>query len=243
MTTKIQSGPRREREQFTSEGGGWIAFRLPRPDLQDASEQLVALSAPSRPGNLRLAIEDRQVYMLGELRDPDGLLSFAEATQRLDRAASDQASPVAQLARAPQDEVACLLSETGFEWTQSQDDPTRWQAISNDLQGCRCQLTASIIREGVEVCGLPSTWELHFAEASESALRRFLAAAHSRIRFARFSLQDGKPRTVSFAAADRLDIELPDSVAAVLAACHLVWREVAALADPEIAQAYLKTSQ
>jgi hypothetical protein len=241
MTTKNESLP--SSEQFTGEAGGWIACRLPRPELQGAAEQLLTLSAKSRPGNLRLAIEGHQVYMLGELRDPNGLLTFAEANERLATAASDAPSQVSQLVQVPQLEVACLLGETGYQWTQPQDDPNQWQAIANDPLGCRCKLTATIIADGVEVCGLPSSWEFNFAEASESALRRFLAAAHSRIRFARFILQDHEPRAVSFAATDRLDIELPDSVAAVVAACRLVWREVSALADPAVAQAYLKTMQ
>jgi hypothetical protein len=149
-------------------------------------------------------------------------------------------SPASQVS---QDEVACVLGETHYEWSQPQDDPNQWHAVANDPRGCRCNLTARITQGGVEVSGLIVAWDFDLAAASESALLRFLGAAHDHVRLARFTLLDRRVNAVSFAAADRLDVELSDSVAAVVAACRLVWREVSALGDAAVAEAYLKTMQ
>ena len=139
-------------------------------------------------------------------------------------------------------EVACVLGETGYEWTQPQEITDRWQVTVNDPRGPRCDLTATIIQGGVEVCGLLATWDKALSPRSRAALTRFLVAAQARVRFTRFTLHDREANVVSFAAAQRLDVELPNNVAAVAAACRLAWREVRALADDAVAQAYLEAA-
>ena len=170
----------------------------------------------------------------GELRSPDDRLTLAETHERLFTAPGD---PLRQVS---QDEVASLLEELGYEWLQP-DDLNQWKAVATGPRGCRCNLTATIVQGGVDVCGPVLATEASLAEASKSALVQFLAAAHGRIRFARFTLQDRKLHAVSFAAADRLDVELADSVTAVVTACGLVWREVSALTDTAVAEAYLES--
>ena len=230
-TTKRLNG----NEQLSSEAGGWIVGQVPRPELEGDAANLLMQSAESRPGNVRFAVDVGKMYFVGELRDPDGRLTLPAARERLFAATSGPVEEVSKI------ETTCVLGETPYEWSQSPGDPNQWQAVANDPRGCRCDLTATIVPRGVEVRSQPVVWQAVLAEASESATFRFLAAAHGRIRFARFAVQDRKLSAVSFAAADRLDIELPDSVAAAVAACQLVWREVAALANTTVSQAYLET--
>ena len=236
MTTTIERSL--TSANMTREAGGWIAYRAPQSDLEVDAISLLAKSAAPRPGNLRFAIEGGQTYLLGELRDADGLLTLAEAHGRMFTADGDSQGEVSR------DEFGCVLGESGHEWSQVDGDPDRWKAVAHDPRGSRCDLQATIIENGVEVRGLLlSAGERELAASSTLALSRFFVAAHSRVRFARFTLQQGEANAVSFAAAIRLEIELPDSVAAVLAACRLVGREVLALAEATVAEAYLELNR
>ena len=107
-------------------------------------------------------------------------------------------------------------------------------------RGHRCKLTASIVPGGVEVVGRLGSWGGRLSGPSREAIARFLAISHGQIRFARFALRESEADAVSFAAADRLDVELPDGIAAVTAACRRGWREVRALADESVAGVYLE---
>lgn len=221
-------------EQLTYECGGWITWRVPRPDMSACPASLLAASAVARPGNSRFAIAGNQVYLLGELRDADGLTSLEEAKASLLATVDD---PLQELSEF---DMAIALGETGCEWLPSQDDRKQWQAAVDDRRGCRCNLTAEIIQGGVEFRAVPAAWEFEVGTTSETAILRFLVAAQGRIRFARFNWLDGKASVASFAAATRMDVELADSVAAIVAACQLVWREVAALANTAVAEAYMQ---
>jgi hypothetical protein len=161
---------------------------------------------------------------------------LAEAHQRL-FAAGNQ--PVGDIST---EEVACVLGDTGYEWTQPEEDSGPWEAASTAASGYRTRLTAAIVQGGVEVRGLIANWEADLSETSRKSLACFLAAAHARVCFVRFTLLDHEASAVSFAAGDRLDDELPDSVAAVAAACGLVWPEVRALRNDAVAEAYLEAS-
>jgi hypothetical protein len=236
MTTTFELTP--ASATMTREAGGWIAYRVPQADVGLDAIRLLAMSAAPHAGNLRVAMEEGRTCMLGELRDPDGLLTLAEAHDRMFAADDDWQGEVSR------EEVACALGESGFEWSQLEGEPSRWKAAAHDPRGSRCELQATIIANGVEVRGLIlSTGEDELAASSQLALSRFFVAAHSRVRFARFTLQPGEARAVSFAAASRLEIELSDSIAAVLAACRLVGREVLALTDATVAEAYLESSR
>jgi hypothetical protein len=226
------SSPNNEKLAF--ESGGWIAGRMLCRDLELHPANLLAASAEPRPGNLRFAIDGRQVFMMGELRDVAGLMTIEEARTRLFANTSDP------LHEIPEVDVGCVLAATGYEWLPTQGDRNQWQAVSNDPHGCRLELVAKIVQDGVEIRGLPAARQADFAATAESALLRFLVEAQGRIRFARFNWLDRTFSAVSLAAVDRLDVELPDSVAAVVAACRLVWREVSALANVAVAEAYLE---
>ena len=139
-------------------------------------------------------------------------------------------------------EVACVLGETGYDWAQPPEITDCWQVGVSDPRGHRCDLAATITQGGVEVCGRLATWDTALSPRSRAALTGFLVAAQARVRFTRFTLHDREANVVSFAAAQRLDVDLPDSVGAVAAACRLVWREVRALADDAVAQAYLEAT-
>jgi hypothetical protein len=183
---------------------------------------------------VRFTIDEGEAYMLGEVRDRDGLLAVTREYERMNAGVRETALEVAHV------DVACALAETGYEWSTPKDNFERWQAVATEPRGYRCELSAKIIPGGVEVHGPLTAWESELSETSQAAVARFLVAAHDRVRFARFNFQNLNAAAVSFASVDRLDVELPDSVIAVVAACGLVWREVRALSNDEVARAYLE---
>ena len=174
-------------EPLTCEAGGWITCRVPYPGMAVVPPQLLARSALSRSGNFRFSIVDRQVLLIGEVRDPDGWLSVEDARARLFGPAQDPTQAVSPV------EVTCVLAETGYEWSQPESDPNRWCTVAAGPSGHRCELTASIISNGVEVTGRLGSWDVELSGPSRTAMARFLAAAHGQIRFARFTLQEPKP--------------------------------------------------
>ncbi len=196
---------------------------------------LLGQSAEPRAGNQRFAIEAGQVYLLGELRADDGLLA---PPGEFRRQVGGNVDPLLVLSR---EEIGGVLAETGYPWSVLEDAPDGWHAVASDPRGCRCELVAKPIPGGIEVEAVLAEWQHGLSEQSQHALARFLIAAHGRVRFARFILQSRRVSAVSFAAAARLETELADSVFAVVAACGLAWREVAALATDQVAQAYLET--
>jgi hypothetical protein len=229
-TERSQAG-----EYMTREEGGWITYRAPQPELQPDSTGLLAKAVASRPGNLRYAIESGLTYLIGELRDVDGLLSLADAHGQLFAPADQPKDEVSRL------ECVSVLAETGYVWSPVESDQAQWKAVAGDARGLRCELHAEVVEKGVEVrSSLPFPGDDKPTEPSQLALSRFIAAAHNRVRFVRFTLPPGEVHAVSFASANRLEIELPDSVAAVIAAVRLVSREVQALADATVAKAYLE---
>lgn len=236
--------------QHTCEAGGWIRFCEPVSVVGADANALLALAVDPRPGNLRVALDDGRAYQLGELRDRLGLLTIHQARQRLIAGHSDSAPETAGPETAgpetagPEtagEELASLLAETGYVWSPADAAPKRWHAVTTDPSGCRCELTVDATASGVQTQGLLATWETELSDTSLEAIARFLLAAHARVRFARFVLLRQSLSAVSLATVDRLDVELPDSVFAVVAACRLVHREVGALAIPNVARAYLDT--
>jgi hypothetical protein len=183
---------------------------------------------------MRFAIDNDATVLMAELRDPNLMLSLDEAHRRLFEAAPPR------MDEAFHADVASVLCETGHQWSRVQDQSNQWQAVADDSRNNRCELTATIVEDGVEIRGRLAHWETSLAELPRAAIGRFLACAHARVRFVRFTLQDAQADAVSFAAADRLDVEFPDGVAAVLAAHRLAWREVRALADAAVARVYLE---
>jgi len=160
-----------------------------------------------------------------------------QARARLCGAAEAQSSEVSEV------DVACLLAETGHAWSPSSDDPHRWCAAVTDAAGHRCELTASIAQGGVEVSAQLGEWAGERSSIVRAALVRYLAACQDQIRFVRFLLQESQATAMSFAAADRLEVELPDSVGAVAQAHHRAWRAVRALTNETVARAYLEITQ
>ena len=223
-------------EQLTWEAGGWITRRTLLHDLRPDAAFLLAQSAEPRPGNLRFAIQGAQAYLLGELPDADGLFPMSEAHHRLFAAADVTPIELSEV------DVACTLGESGYCWAQSPNTTNYWQATVNDPSGQRYELSATLTRTGIEVESQIAESASGFGESQQLALARFLMAAHARIRFARFTLQSHAVSVVSHTASDRMNIELPSSVGAVVAASRLVGSEVRALATQAVAQAYLRAT-
>lgn len=216
------------------EPGNWLTYRALQPEVDPAPAQLLTESFESRPGNLRGAIIDGQAFLIGEIRSPDGILAPDVAHQRFCESACDLDQQVQY------DEVACLLAETRFEWTQPEDSPDRWGTAITDRAGHRFEVVAAISEHGVEVRSQIASWDGESPGIAEEAVARFLATAHADIRFARFILRKNAVEAISFAAADRLEVELADSVAAVVAVHEATWREIRALTDAAIARVYLQ---
>lgn len=223
-------------ERLTWEAGGWLSRRTPLPDLRPDAAFLLAQSAEPRPGNLRFAIQGAQAYLLGELPITEGLLPWPEAEHRL------FAAPDVNRVELSEDEVTSTLGESGYRWEQSPNTTNYWQATVNDPNGRHYELNATFTPTGVEVGSRIIEDDLELGESQQLALARFLMAAHARIRFARFKLQNHTVSVVSFATSDRLNVELPSSVAAVLAASRLIGREVRALTTLAFAKAYLRST-
>ncbi len=236
MTTLLEHGPLGH--QLAREGGGWITFRVPQPQTPAIAMDLLSNAMERRPGNLRLALVGKHTHLHGELWDPDRLLALPAAHQRL------LASGCEGVARVSESEIACVLGETAHQWSQPQADAGCWEATVPHPSGQPCQLTATVVEGGVEVRSRLATWEHGLEEMCRNAIAHLLAATHAQVRCARFTLDrrggNCEVSVVSFAAADRLEVELPISVAAVVASCHHTRRELQALASEAVARAYLE---
>jgi len=221
---------------LAQEPGGWFARRSPQPDLAADARRFVTAPPARRPGNPRFGIADRTAYLLAEVRDDAGLLSLPDASALLVSEVDESADEICSL------EVASLLGETGYPWSPVSGESRCWTALAADPRGLQCGLFSAIVPGGVEVRGRLASWETTLSSASQAAIAHLLASAHLYIRFARYALDDREAAAVSFATARRLDVELPDSVAAVVESCRLVWREVRALTEEGVAQAYLEVA-
>ncbi len=231
MTTTLTKQSLPSAGHVTLEAGGWITCRMPQPETTDQAARLLTSVDEHRPGNLRLASNQDQVFLIGELRKADGL-TLREASERM---FTPTTIPTVEVSP---DELYCMLAETGHEWSPAEGDQLLWKANVSGTAG-RCELSATLVSGGVLVRGGLATWEEDLSEESQLALGKFLTAANSQVRFARFTFESRAASAVSFASADRLETELPDSVAAVVSACYLTRREVAALTHAPVAQAYL----
>jgi hypothetical protein len=237
MTSTIESESHVDGDSLAREGDGWIAYRKPQPAIEPLSIDLLSLSAESQPGNLRFAIDREMTLLIAELRDAEHAITFDEARRLLFEAAPRDVDETFH------DEVAMALRETGCEWSPVEERPGQWRAVVEDSRNNRCELSATIVDGGVDVRGRLTSWEIAPSELSQTAMRRFLAHAHARLRFVRFTLQGDQASALSFAAADRIDVELPDCVEAVLVGHRMAWREVASLANEAIARSYLERSR
>ncbi len=219
---------------LTRDVGGWLTCRVAQPEIEADAIDLVTRSAEPRPGNMRFALEEGVVSLCGELRDADGTIDLEEARARLLSEADQCAS------RLSLEEAAYALADSPCEWTPVDDHPDQWQAVATGAGSRRHELVAQVIDGGVEVCSRLAAWDDGPCEMSRAALAHFLATAHGCVRFVRFGLCGQTLSVMSFAAADRLETELPDSVGAVVTACRLVSAEVRALAHATVARAYLE---
>jgi hypothetical protein len=221
---------------LTADAGGWVHCREPqRKSIADALALLSESDVP-RPGNLRLAVVDRKVFLVGELPDPLSLLSKSAA---LDRFRSSAGSPAASDSSA---EVGGILGDTGYAWQQQAQDHSRWRATAGDAAGLRCELSLASVGAGFQVRGRVASWEEALSATARQAMAGYLLAVHARVRCVRFSLESRCVSAVSYAMADHLEVELLESVAAVVAACRVTQHEVRALAHPAVAQAYLEAA-
>ena len=157
------------------------------------------------------------------------------------------------------DEVAALLAESESEWTQQEDDANCWKATFSDAAELRCELTALLKVEGensqtpkvlgVEVWTPLNAGERELSSTSEKALNRFLLAANKRLRLAQIELrspQEEQPPVAvvtSFATAENIETDIPQCIAAVVAASAVVRAEVAALHDESLASLYLEVTE
>ncbi len=139
-----------------------------------------------------------------------------------------------------------FIRQLGAATLASELDVVRLEAallITTGVGATQAILGVLMNAEGVEVSASIANWETSLSVESREAMATLLVSAHDRLRFVRFGLTDQFASAVSFATADRLDIELPDSVAAVTAAAGLLWREVRSLANDGVARTYLEMTQ
>ena len=223
-------------EHLAYETGGWLTCRLPRPDwAHKDAEELLAMSLEPRRGNLRCVLAGGLPILVGELRAEDGYPPLDEARERFAKLPAKDA----EVAGAPSEiDVECCLAETGLAWTRK-DGEHAWRALANGPRAMRCDLKAEIQGNGVEVSAELAAYEEPLEGSARCALAWFLVTASSRLRFVRLLLGDHAVRAASFAASDRLEIELHDSVAAVVSAYGLLWRETRALLRAGVARAFL----
>lgn len=172
------------------------------------------------------------------MTDSANLSGPSDEARRQRSGAAEALSPAVSEA-----DVACLLAETGHAWSPSSDDPHRWCAAVTDATGHRGELTASIAPGGVEVSVQLGAWAGELSSPVRAALVRYLAACEGQIRFVRFMLLESQATAIAFAAAKRLEVELPGRVGAVAQAHHRAWRAVRALTNETVARAYLEITQ
>jgi hypothetical protein len=227
-------------EHLAYEAGGWVICRVPRPELVHLDDkQLLAMSTASRPGNLRWTRANGSPVLLGELFRQNSCPTLNEALRRFALAASAGADP-SDVPSAI--DVECNLADTHLAWTRK-DGEQAWRAVTTGPRAMRCELKAEVRGSGVEISADLAAFEEPPEALPQRALARVLVAASARLRFVRLLLSDRAVRAASFAARDRLEVEVPDSVAAVVSAYGLLWRETRALLSTQVAQAFLAAQE
>ena len=255
--------PRQQQTEPTlhREPGFWIAAREKLLSLNLAADEVLRNSVTPLPGNLRYALDAQAqdaTLLLGEFRDVRGVLTPAEVQSRLSQGESTTLPIDADLCL----ETASVLSEGPYSWSPKPSEEAGateqktsnestiegapspewaecWAAIANDSNLGPIELEAFVLTRGVEVTAKVAALDESLEPICAKAIALLLARAHARLRFTRFVADPQRVLAVSFATHDRRDIELPDSVAATVAAAGYARREVQALTDPQVAKTYL----
>lgn len=227
MTTSLDD---RGAVTCTAEGGGWLTLRRREPALRETAPAELLRRAEALPGSLRYAADAGGAFLLAEVRSADGE-SLDVARGRLlgllDRA-HDPAAP------APDEMIEAALDGSGLPWSRR---ASSWSVAVRD----RLPREVLVVPApgGARAESVLAEWD-DIAPVCREALAAFLLSAQAGLRFARCEIDDRRARVVAFAAAGRLDAELPHALLGVAAGCELMAHEAAALLRLEVAEIYVQ---
>ena len=215
----------------TAEGGGWLTLRRREPALRDVAPAELLRLAEALPGNRRYATDAEGTFLLGEVRSVDGE-SFDMARGRLLGLLDQTPDPAA--VPAPEEMIEAALDGSGLPWSRR---ASFWSVAVRDRLPREVLVVPAL--GGARAEAVLAEWD-EIAPACRDALATFLLSAQAGLRFARCEIDERRARVVAFAAAQRLDAELPHALLGVAAGCELMAREAEALLRPEVAEIYVQ---
>jgi len=213
--------------KFTAEGGGWLTLRRPEPALRGAAPSELLHRARTLPGHLRYVSEAEETFLLGEVRNVDGL-PFGAARERLlqilDETVADEAPP--------DETIEAALDASGFAWTRRD---ASWAVVVRDRLAR--EVLVSPVCGGVRATAVLADWD-DIASSCRDALAAFLVSAQAGLRCARCELDERRASIVALVATAGLEVDLTHALLGVAAGCDLLAREAASLLRPEVAEIY-----
>lgn len=228
MTTLLED---RGAVTCTAEGGGWLTLRRRESALRETTPAELLRRAEALPGNLRYATDADGTFLLGEVRSVDGEpldMARGRLLGLLDQTADPATSP------APEEMIEAALDGSGLPWSRR---ASFWSvAVRERLPR---EVLVVPVPGGARAESVLAEWD-EIAPVCREALAAFLVSAQAGLRFARCEMNDRRARVVAFAAAERLDAELPHALLGVAAGCELMAREAEALLRPEVAEMYVQ---
>lgn len=206
---------------------GWLAAEQRSPDL-DFAGATELLTAVNGPRNGRLTRRGHDVYVLVD--SPSAGHEVEELTERI-AGLFDRQGDISDRS-IDGEELETVLSECGLAWSKREE---RWVIPAGEGRPeLSIELRDGRARTATRVAALDDV-----GSESREAIHAFLVLAHDSVRFARFEALGEEVVAASYATADRLEIELPHSLRATIAAWRGVVSEVQALTSPELARSYL----
>lgn len=225
------------KRDFVTGAGGWLSFERRQTNLDDKPPtELLRLAAQRLGGNLRYAIIQTGVVLLGEMRLVEGEFASSQAQQELKR--MSRSRPLEDSPLPSEEALESALAQTSVQWSRRE---AAWHVSlpEANVPDFSIRLAPGHARVETDLV----SWPQELDEVRSLALATFFCSAHAKLRFARCLFEDRSARLVSLASADRLEAELPDSIGSVVAAAGSLSRGAAALLAPELAQAYLEIQQ
>lgn len=223
-----------DRAGFTlTGGGGWLLLQQPMPDLADADAAELLQRTAELSGNLRYGRSSGgQTLLLGEMRSTDGVARAGASTrdrflQMINETSFATSQPPAT------DLVESALESSRFAWSRR---GASWAIPAAD--GTRPEMLVQLVRGGTSVTAILAAGD-ELKEMQDNALAEFLCRSQLGLRGARCELDTHSARIVAWAATEKLEDELPSSLATVAVACRLLARETRALLCPKLARDYL----
>jgi len=226
----------RKRDFFT-EAGGWLSFERRQTNLDDKPPmELLRLAAQRLDGNLRYAIIQTGVVLLGEMRLVEGEFASSQAQQELKR--MSRSRPLEDAPLPSEEALESALAQTSVQWSRRE---AAWHVSlpEENVPDLSIRLAPRHARVETELV----SWPQELDEVRSLALATFFCSAHAKLRFAQCQMDERSARLVSQTSVGRLETELSDSIGSVAAAARSLSRGASALLVPELAQAYLESQQ